>query len=155
MSNHTNDYCRGLYDRGEEESEWGVLSSKFLVLSYLGDSEMRVLSSKFLVLSYLLWSNLYRFETQDVQLKTQNSQLSPHSLVVPVLQVLTIAVSILTRIIHEHFCCNRRSTATASLRSAGSPLGPSTYCTSTPQVLRAPRAALATRLSDFATNRHE
>ena len=61
----------------------------------------------------------------------------------------------LARIIHEHFCCNRRSAATTSLRSAGSPLGPSTYCTSTPQVLRAPRAALATRLSDFATNRHE
>ena len=59
------------------------------------------------------------------------------------------------RIIHERFCCNRRSAATTSLRSAGSPFGPSTYCTSTPQVLRAPRAALATRLSDFATNRHE
>jgi hypothetical protein len=38
---------------------------------------------------------------------------------------------------------------------AGSPLGPSTYCTSTLQVLRTPRAGLATRLSDFATNRHE
>jgi hypothetical protein len=61
----------------------------------------------------------------------------------------------LTRIIHEHFCCNRRSAAPTSLRSAGSPLGPSTYYTSTPQVLPAPRAALATRLSDFATNRHE
>jgi ABC-type Mn2+/Zn2+ transport system ATPase subunit len=34
----------------------------------------------------------------------------------------------LARIIHEHFCCNRRSTATTSLRPAGSPLGPSTYC---------------------------
>ena len=62
---------------------------------------------------------------------------------------------VLARIIHERFCCNRRSAATTSLRSAGSPFGPSTYCTSTPQVLRAPRAALATRLSDFATNRHE
>ena len=30
--------------------------------------------------------------------------------------------------IHEYFCCNRRSTATTSLRSADSPLGPSTYC---------------------------
>ena len=61
----------------------------------------------------------------------------------------------LARIIHERFCCNRRSAATTSLWLAGSPLGPSPYCTSTPQVLRAPRAGLATRLSDFATNRHE
>ena len=59
------------------------------------------------------------------------------------------------RIIHEHFCCNRRSAATTSLRPAGSPLGPSPYCTSTHRVLRAPRAGLATRLSDFATNCHE
>ncbi len=59
------------------------------------------------------------------------------------------------RIIHEHFCCNRRSATTTSLRPAGSPLGPSTYCTSTHRVLTAPRAGLATRLSDFATNRHE
>jgi hypothetical protein len=62
---------------------------------------------------------------------------------------------VLARVIHEHFCCNRQSAATTSLRSAGSPLEPSTYCTSTPWVLGAPRAALATRLSDFATNRHE
>jgi len=61
----------------------------------------------------------------------------------------------LTRMIHEHFCCNRRSAATTRLRPTGSPLGPSTYCTSTPQVLRAPRVGLATRLSDFVTNRHE
>ena len=67
---------------------------------------------------------------------------------------LTLARS-LARIIHEHFCCNRRSAATTSLWLAGSSLGPSPYCTSTPQVLRAPRAGLATRLSDFATNRHE
>jgi len=59
------------------------------------------------------------------------------------------------RIIHERFCCNRRSAATTSLRPAGSPLGPSPYCTSTHRVLTAPRAGLATRLSDFATNRHE
>jgi hypothetical protein len=59
------------------------------------------------------------------------------------------------RIIRERFCCNRRSAATTSLRPAGSPLGPSPYCTSTPRVLAAPRAGLATRLSDFATNRHE
>jgi len=58
------------------------------------------------------------------------------------------------RNIHERFCCNRRSTATTSLRPAGSPLGPSPYCTSTHRVLTAPRAGLATRLSDFATNCH-
>jgi hypothetical protein len=61
----------------------------------------------------------------------------------------------LARIIHEHYCCNRRSAATTSLRPAGSPLGPSPYCTSTHRVLTAPRAGLATRLSGFATNRHE
>jgi hypothetical protein len=59
------------------------------------------------------------------------------------------------RIIHERFCCNRRSAATTSLRPAGSPLGPSTYCISTRRVLTAPHAGLATRLSNFATNRHE
>ena len=59
------------------------------------------------------------------------------------------------RIIHERFCCNRRSAATTSLRPAGSPLEPSPYCTSTHRVLTAPRAGFATRLSDFATNRHE
>jgi len=59
------------------------------------------------------------------------------------------------RIIHERFCWNRRSAAATSLRAAGSPLGPSTYCTSTPRDLRPPRAALATRLRDFATNHHE
>ena len=64
-------------------------------------------------------------------------------------------VSTRVTIIHEHFCCNRRSAAATSLRPAGSPLGPSPYCTSTHRVLRAPRAGLATRLSDFATNRHE
>ena len=41
----------------------------------------------------------------------------------------------LTRIFHEHFCCNRRSAATTGLRLAGSPLGPSPYCTSTHRVL--------------------
>ena len=61
----------------------------------------------------------------------------------------------LASIIHDRFCCNRRSTATTSLRPAGSPIGPSPYCTSTHRGLRAPRAGLATRLSDFATNRHE
>ncbi|WHZ23870.1 MAG: hypothetical protein OJF47_002982 [Nitrospira sp.] len=57
--------------------------------------------------------------------------------------------------IHEPFCCNRRLAATTGLRPVGSPLTPSPYCTRTPRVLRAPRAGLATRLSDFATNRHE
>ena len=66
-----------------------------------------------------------------------------------------IVVSVLTRIIHEHFCYNCRSAATTSLRPAGSPLGPSPYCTSTHRVLAAPRAGLATRLSDFAMNLHE
>ena len=61
----------------------------------------------------------------------------------------------LARMIYEHFCYNRQSAATTSLRSAGSPLGPSTYCTSMHQFLRGPCAGLATRLSDFATNRHE
>jgi hypothetical protein len=44
-------------------------------------------------------------------------------------------IRILTRIIHEPFCCNRGFTATTSLdavspasRQAGSPLGRSTYC---------------------------
>ena len=70
-------------------------------------------------------------------------------------QVEAFGNSFLARIIHERFCCNRRSAATTSLRPAGSPLGPSPYCTSTHRVLTAPRAGLATRLSDFATNRHE
>ena len=65
------------------------------------------------------------------------------------------AVFKLARMIHERFCCNRRSPAATSLRPAGSPLGPSTYCTSTYRGLRAPRAGPATRLSDFAMNRHE
>jgi hypothetical protein len=61
----------------------------------------------------------------------------------------------LAHMIHERFCCNRRSAAATSLRPSGSPLGPSTYCTSTRRGRRAPRAGLATRLSDFVTNRHE
>ena len=61
----------------------------------------------------------------------------------------------LARIIHERFCCNRRFAAATSLRRAGSPLAPSTYCSSTPRGLAAPHAPLATRLRDFATNRHE
>jgi TonB family protein len=61
----------------------------------------------------------------------------------------------LVRMIHEHFCCNRQSAAATGLRSAGTPLGPSPYCTSTYRGLRASRAGLATRLIDFATNRHK
>ena len=34
----------------------------------------------------------------------------------------------LARIIHEHFCCNRRSAAMTGLRRAGSPLGPWLIC---------------------------
>ena len=34
----------------------------------------------------------------------------------------------LARIIHEHFCFNRGFAATTSLRRAGSPFAPSTYC---------------------------
>ncbi len=49
---------------------------------------------------------------------------------------------LLTHIIHERFCSNRRSAATTSLRPAGSPLRPSTYCTSTHRVLTPPRAGL-------------
>ena len=85
--------------------------------------------------------------------------------------------SFLPRIIHEHFCCNRRSAATTGLQPAGSPCRPSPYgwglapfmlapCprlntagqappqTSEP-VPCVPRAGLATRLNEFATNRHE
>jgi len=61
----------------------------------------------------------------------------------------------LTRIIHERFYCNRRSAAATRLWAAGSPLSPSAYCMSTPRDLRPPGAALATRLRDFATNRHK
>jgi TonB family protein len=61
----------------------------------------------------------------------------------------------LARMIHDRFCCTRRSAATTSLRPAGSLIGPSPYCPSMPQILRSPRAGLATRLSDFATNRHK
>jgi len=49
-------------------------------------------------------------------------------------------------VIRQGLAVNMSISAATSLRSAGSPLGPSTYCTSTPQDLRAPRAALATRL---------
>ena len=61
----------------------------------------------------------------------------------------------LARIIHEHFCCNREFAAATSLWRAGSPKAPSTYCANTPRGLATPHARLATRLRDFATNRHE
>ena len=69
--------------------------------------------------------------------------------------MIRLTVLILARMIHERFCCNRRFAAATNLRPTGSPLGPSPYCTSTHRVLTAPRAGLATRLSDFATNRRE
>jgi len=47
------------------------------------------------------------------------------------------------------------SAVTMRLQPAGSPLGPSAYFTRTHRVLTAPLAGLATRRSDFATNRHE
>jgi hypothetical protein len=47
------------------------------------------------------------------------------------------------RINHERFCCNFGFPAVTSLRRAGSPLTPSTYCSSTPQGLAAPHARLA------------
>ena len=40
---------------------------------------------------------------------------------------LCYLLQFLPRIIHERFCCNRRSTATTSLRPAGSPFEPSPY----------------------------
>ena len=54
----------------------------------------------------------------------------------------------LARIIHERFCCNRGFAAATRLRLAGSPFAPSTYCSSMPRALTAPRARLATRLRD-------
>jgi len=64
--------------------------------------------------------------------------------------------------LHEHFCCNRGFAAATSLdavgpasRQAGSPLSRSTSCSRMPPSLAAPRACLAWRLRDFATNRHE
>ena len=59
----------------------------------------------------------------------------------------------LARIIHECFCCNRGFAAATSLRRAGSPLAPSTYCSSTARGLAAPHARLATRLRDCAISR--
>jgi len=60
----------------------------------------------------------------------------------------------LARIIHEGFCCNRRSAATTSLRPTGSPLSRSTYCFKYAS-LTAPRARLAWRLGGFVTNPRE
>ena len=68
----------------------------------------------------------------------------------------------LTRIIHERFCCNRGFAAATSLdavarrpgRRARRSVGQHTV-SSMPPSLAAPRACLAWRLRDFATNRHE
>jgi len=76
--------------------------------------------------------------------------------------VSDVKISDLARIIHEHFCCNRGFAAATSLdavgpasRQAGSPLSRSTSCSRMPPSLAAPRACLAWRLRDLATNRHE
>ena len=69
---------------------------------------------------------------------------------------------LLARIIHERFCCNRGFAATTSLdavarrpgRRARRSVGQHTV-SSMPPSLAAPRACLAWRLRDFATNRHE
>jgi hypothetical protein len=68
----------------------------------------------------------------------------------------------LTRIIHERFCCNLGFAAATSLdaaalrtgRRARHSVGQHTV-SSMPPSLMAPRACLAWRLRDFATNRHE
>jgi len=68
----------------------------------------------------------------------------------------------LTRIIHERFCCNRGFAAATNLdaaarrpgRRARRSVGQHTV-SSMPPSLVAPRACLAWRLRDFATNRHE
>jgi len=68
----------------------------------------------------------------------------------------------LTRIIHEHFYCNRRYAAPTSLavvylRPGGQarPSRPRRTVSSTPHSLGAPRARLTWRLGGFVTNRHE
>ena len=66
------------------------------------------------------------------------------------------------RITHERFCCNRGFAATTSLdavarrpgRRARHSVGQHTV-SSMPPSLTAPRACLAWRLRDFATNRHK
>jgi len=74
---------------------------------------------------------------------------------------MMVAPGGLARNIHEHFCCNRGFAAATSLaarvsaaKRAGSPLGRSPYYSSMPPSFAAPRACLAWRLRDFATNRH-
>ena len=73
-----------------------------------------------------------------------------------------VRATVLARIIHEHFCCNRGFATATSLdavgpasRQAGSPLSRSTSCSRMPPSLAAPRACRTWRLRDFATNRHE
>jgi hypothetical protein len=68
----------------------------------------------------------------------------------------------LARIIHERFCCHRGFAAATSLdavarrpgRRARHSVGQHTV-SRMPLSLTAPRACLAWRLRDFATNRHE
>jgi hypothetical protein len=60
--------------------------------------------------------------------------------------------TLLARIIHEDFYCNRRYAATTSLTAAGSPLSRSTYCSSMLPSFAPPQARLAWRLGGFATN---
>src|SRR5207344_1317611 len=75
---------------------------------------------------------------------------------------LSRGLAVLTRIIHERFCCNRGFAAATSLdavarrpgRRARRSVGQHTV-SSMPPSLAAPRACLAWRLRDFATNRHE
>jgi len=66
-----------------------------------------------------------------------------------------MCVCALAHIIHEGFCCNRGFAAATCPDAAGSPLGRSTYCFKYASLLATPRACLAWRLRDFATNRHE
>ncbi len=68
----------------------------------------------------------------------------------------------LARIIHERFCCNRGLAAATSLRAAFQQAGGRARrsvgqhtVSSMPPSLAPPRARLAWRLRNFATNRHE
>ncbi len=71
-------------------------------------------------------------------------------------------VVILARMIHERFCCNRGFAAATRLHAACAArrgrarrsVGQRTAESTLPS-FAAPRTLLATRLRDFATNRHE
>ena len=62
--------------------------------------------------------------------------------------------SCLDRMMHDDFCCNRRSVAATDLRPADSPLTRSPHCASGPVVLGL-RTPGAVPLSDFSADRHE